>query len=385
MLETQLKLLLIEDEDDHFELIRRHLRDSAGASISLRRVGRLDDAISELSRDQTFDAVLTDLNLPDSRGVNTFRLVREVANGTPLIALTSQSVAADGVDLMREGAHDFLPKGSLDGELLLRSILCAVERRRLTDAELRLREQTGQMEIARQIQQSILPDTLPDWPELTIAAASVPADAVGGDYYDAVQLPNGDYLIVIGDATGHGPGAALVMAMAAASLRTLIAIYTDLGEILRRLNDLLVSETPSFTFMTFCLLKLSPKSNRLTWTNAGHPAPVVITPDSSTIKLITTDGHLPPGMVEGINYSESSLSLAPNSIIYAVTDGVTEALTSEDDVYGQQRLDTLVLNVVDRPVEAILRLIQKDVSDWRGDRVADDDETAWVLRWKANT
>lgn len=382
MSETPLHLLLIEDNDDHAQLIVKQLR-RAGAHIQVEHAVQLSDGIRKLHACDTFDAVLTDLNLPDSVGINTFRTLSGHANGTPLIALSAAALTSDGTELLREGADDFLPKTSLDSELLFRSVMCAVERKRRSDAQTQLHEHAGQMDMARNIQLSILPHDPPEWPMLDIAVHTDPAQAVGGDYYDFLQLPNGDLLIAIGDATGHGPGAALVMAMAAASLRTLAGIFTDLGEMLRRLNELLVPDTPPFAFMTFCLLRIERETGRLFWANAGHPPPVVMTEDLQQL-LTTDDGHVPVGMVSGTYYEERCWGILPEgATLYAVTDGVIEAMSSDGDVYGQRRLDAVVQNSLGGTVDEILQAIQNDLQQWQIDRPADDDETAWVLRWNA--
>lgn len=385
MLDTPLRLLLIEDEEDHCALITRYLRNSAGDSVTLKRVARLEDGIRLLQDGEAFDAVLTDLNLPDSRGLATFREVRKSAHGTPLIALTSHSVTSDGVSLMQEGAHDFLPKSKLDGELLLRSILCAVERKRLNDAEIRLHEHSGQMEIARQIQMSILPEQMPEWPGLEAAAQTVPAEAVGGDYFDFITLPNGDHMVAIGDATGHGPGAALVMAMAAASVRTLAAIYSDLGEILTRLNDLMNRETPDFAFMTLCLIRIERENGGLFHANAGHPAPTILHQNGNRHCMESADGHVPIGMMPNVDYAESDRFEVDNgSLLYAVTDGITEALNPDRQLFRQQRLDHLVDHSNASTAAGLLTEIQNAVTAWRSGQPADDDQTAVVVRWNSD-
>lgn len=383
MTEAPLQLLLIEDNRDHAELIMRYLH-RADEKMVVRHAGQLADGIRLLQEGDRFDAVLMDLNLPDSAGLDTFRTLSGYASGTPLIALTAAALSTAGTELLREGADDYLPKSSLDGELLLRSVMCAVERKRRSDAQHQLHEHAGQMDMARNIQLSILPQSTPDWRPLDIAVRTEPAQAVGGDYYDFLTLNNGDYLIAIGDATGHGPGAALVMAMAAASLRTLGAIYSDLGEMLRRLNDLLVPDTPPFAFMTFCLLRIDVRTGQLYWANAGHPPPVVLNEQGRHV-LYTSQGHVPVGMVRGTTYNECSFGTLPrHTTLYAVTDGILEAQSPDGKFYGQQRLDSVVQNSVHRSVDEILTAVQNDVQQWRMDRPADDDETAWVLRWNAD-
>lgn len=382
MLETSLHLLIIEDDDNHYQLIRRHLRRAAAGAISFDRVATLQAGLESLSSDVTFDAILTDLNLPDSRGLETFRDVQNRAGSTPLIALTSQSVTEDGMALMREGAHDYLPKSKLDSELLMRSVLCAVERQRLTRAERTLYQQAGQMEIARNIQMSILPDQFPTWPELAVAASSVPAAEVGGDYYDFITLNDGSYLVAIGDATGHGPGAALIMAMAAASLRTLTAIYTDLGEILTQLNRLLFNETPDFAFMTCCLIRFCRKNSKIRWANAGHLSPVIVSSDGAEKSLLdTADDHLPLGLSSSVVYEESELPVREGDFIYTVTDGITEARNCEQELFGTERLSALLEANREGELGTLLAEISEAVAAWRNGEEAEDDETSVLMRW----
>ena len=383
MLDMTLNVLLIEDEDDHFQLIKRSLSRAAQESVRLHRVARLQDGLAALDGNVEFDAILTDLNLPDSRGVATFRTIRRHAGAIPAIVMTSQNVPKDGIALMRERADDFLPKNRLDGELILRSLICAVERRKLLDVETELYRREGELEAAFHIQQSLLPDCPPEISGLELAANSHQAEAVGGDYYDFLPLPSGNLLVVIGDACGHGPGAALVMAQAAASLRTLCDIYDDPATIMTRLNNVLVDMTPDYSFMTMVLMKFDLASGVLTWCNAGHPPPLVINHDGTERGRLTPDSNgVIVGVVNRNEYEVSGqLSLKRNDVILAITDGLSESRNADRRLLGLERIEERFHHVKTEPATRIIEELSQLAADWRGDVRADDDETAVVIRW----
>lgn len=379
---NHLSVLLIEDNADHVALIRRSLSKASKGSVQIESVGRVNDGIHRLAATESkFDAVLTDLNLPDSTGLDTARKVVDAAADIPVIVLTSLEIDDQGIRAVQERAEDYLPKSKLDGDLLLRSIRCAVERGARRLAESQLHETHGALEVARAMQTSMLPTSSPDIPGVDLAAFSEQADAVGGDYYDYLQLPNGDWVFVVGDASGHGPGAAMFMAQATACIRTLFTVFDDIGEILRRANDLLHRETPEMSFMSLQLIQVDAKRKRLLNSSAGHGPALLFGSDGEIRHEITSTGLL-LGMAANMKYSVSKAGqVSAGDTLVMVSDGVDEAMNANRELFGVDRLIDCIRSQLGQPASSITECIRNAVWQHCGDLSPHDDVTALVVRW----
>ncbi|HSR54328.1 MAG TPA: PP2C family protein-serine/threonine phosphatase [Acidobacteriota bacterium] len=227
--------------------------------------------------------------------------------------------------------------------------------------------------IARRIQFTLLP------PEryrregvVDVYAASIPANTVGGDYYDVLELPGGQLLLAIGDVSGKGIPAALLMAYLQASLRALIADgRTDLVEIMSALNRHIYRNTPSNKLITFFLAKVDFKEKRLWYCNAGHNRPILLRADGRITEL--SIGGLPLGIREELRYEQGQEGLTPGDLLYGYTDGVTEADRESGEQFEEQRLRLALRRHAGQPPEAICRNVLKEVSDFvKGNRFRDD-------------
>jgi len=243
----------------------------------------------------------------------------------------------------------------------------AAERERI-DQELR---------VATLIQQQFLPRDLPKLPEWQVAAYYGPARAVGGDFYDFIELPDGRIAIVVGDVTDKGVPAALIMARTHSILRAEASRSASPGAVLARANALLVPEMPARMFVTCLLAFLEPATGRMVIANAGHNLPFVRT-DDGVIELRATG--MPLGLLPGIAYEETEAVIAPGSNVLLYSDGIVEAHGPEREMYGFPRLretmaalDVAGSDLLDRVLE---RLHAFTGSGWE----QEDDITMVALR-----
>jgi len=206
-------------------------------------------------------------------------------------------------------------------------------------AEIRERERIeGELEVARLIQQQFLPHELPELPGWHVAAYYKPARQVGGDFYDFLDLPDGQIGIVVGDVTDKGVPAALVMATTHSILRAEAPRLVSPGEVLGRANDLLVTEMPAHMFVTCLYAVLDPTSGRLRYANAGHNLPYLRTEDG-VVELRATG--MPLGLLPGMDYEEKEATLAPGADLLLHSDGLAEAHGPERQMFGFPRLAKL--------------------------------------------
>ncbi len=190
-------------------------------------------------------------------------------------------------------------------------------------------------EEARAIQQALLPKASPYIPGFAISGLSIPARAVGGDWYDFIPFPDGRWGLVLADVSGKGTAAALLMSATRGMLRSLAEACCTPAEVLTKLNHLLVEDFPAGKFVTLVYAVLSPASRNITFASAGHLHPLLI--DDSGARFLDTERGLPLGLSCG-DYSETSVTLAHGSRLVFYSDGISEAVNEAEEEYGLERL-----------------------------------------------
>jgi len=188
---------------------------------------------------------------------------------------------------------------------------------------------------ARSIQQALLPRCSPLVPGFAVTGTSVPAGAVGGDWFDFIDLGDGRWGLVLADVSGKGMGAALLMSATRAVLRSLAQNHCRPGEVLEKLNALLVSDFPSGRFVTMVYGILDPVEKTLTFANAGHLPPLLI--DGLGPRFVSTDAGLPLGVRHG-EFSEAVVRVPDGARVMFYSDGITEAENPASEQYGPDRL-----------------------------------------------
>jgi phosphoserine phosphatase RsbU/P len=225
---------------------------------------------------------------------------------------------------------------------------------------------------ARAIQQALLPKNCPSIPGFTVAGLCVPAGAVGGDWYDFIPLDEGRWGLVLADVSGKGTAAALLMSATRGMLRSLAETASGPGEVLARLNRLLVDDFPSGKFVTMLYAVLDPIKRTLTYSSAGHLRPLLL--ESNGTRFLNSERGIPLGLGFG-SYSELEIPLSAGSRLVFYSDGITEAANAGDEEYGSARLESHFLEPGSSP-ESIL----DDVRSFTGGAGLCDDATVIMLR-----
>src|SRR5215203_3742474 len=211
---------------------------------------------------------------------------------------------------------------------------------RFRAAEARERERIEQeLQEARQIQQELLPETIPELEGWRIAAYYGPAREVGGDFYDFLEFPDGRLGLVVGDATGHGMPAALVMATTRGMLRAVVQSLESPGEVLARVNEALVADIPPSTFVTCFYGVLDPKDGHMSYANAGHNLPC--RRHDGQAEELRARG-MPLGLIPGMRYEQKETILASGDSTLFYSDGLVEAHDPQGEMFGFPRLRELV-------------------------------------------
>jgi phosphoserine phosphatase RsbU/P len=223
---------------------------------------------------------------------------------------------------------------------LAEHIAIAVENARLFQRERELNERhSKEADEARHIQQQLLPNSSLLLPDFFVTGATLPAGAVGGDWYDYIELPEGKWGLVLADVSGKGMAAALLMSATRGIFRAIAENVLSPGEVLQRINRSLLRDFPAGRFVTMIYGVLDPALRTFTFANAGHPWPVFS--EGTCTKLIETETGLPLGIAE-TSFSESTVRLNECGRVLLYSDGISEALNEAQQEYGTARLSELL-------------------------------------------
>ena len=250
----------------------------------------------------------------------------------------------------------------------------------LKRAKAQLHENEEQFRVAREIQQRLFPKAAPQLANIEISGFSLPADAIGGDYFDYIPLLRGRWGFVVGDVTGHGLGPSLLMAETRACLRVLAQTHEAAGDILSQANRMLSGDVGEERYVTLLLASIDPVARTLNFANAGHPAAVLFDRDGVVKATLKRSGP-PLGVRSGSEYATSpELPLHPGDLLLLMTDGIEEAMSPAEEFYGTERACDVVRAHREQPAAAIVAALAAAVGDFSRTTVQLDDLTAIVVK-----
>ena len=245
----------------------------------------------------------------------------------------------------------------------------SIERARLHKEILEKRRFEYELNLARRIQVTFLPEALPEIPGYDISAINLPSEEVSGDYYDVISVSPGQWGIVIADVFGKGIPASLVMASFRASLLAEIRNNYAIRTIMRKVNKLIWESVEPERCVTACYGVLDTGAGVLTYSNAGHLYPLLIR--RSEVRHLARGGML-LGAIEGASYEEERVQLEPGDLLLFFTDGLTEAEDSTGEPFGEDRLREAAIAVLDLGCSDIVKHIHQTVVGFSGASLADD-------------
>jgi len=305
-----------------------------------------------------------------------------IGEGQPLGVLSVFSVSI--VRLFNEELLNLL--GSLAEQLALAVKLVdereakEQEKREKDVALLRNAAVTHEMELAKQIQLSLLPETPPLLPGIQLASLSVPAEHVGGDYYDFFVSDDRFIDAVIADVSGHNVGAALIMVETRSVLRAQIKITSSPGDILSNLNTLLMQDlSRAELFISMFYIKYDTVTRLLSYSSAGHNQPLLYRSSDGRCQTLDAEGMI-IGVQENVVFEDRTALLAPGDILLLYTDGVTETADSNGEMFGADRLADLLINIHKEPLQNIIDTIYRSIISFSGSNRLDDDVSIVAMR-----
>lgn len=360
-------IMLQSEEEDELtcRVARQRGRDKPEAITISRSIidkamaGKVAVLSADAMSDRRFAAAMSVMNF----GIRSMMCAPVIASDTPLGVIhldttrQDRSFTLDDLDLLTGVANQ-----------TAFAIANAQMHRRLMLQERMSRD----LENARKVQESFLPDRPPEVPGMTFCASYKAALEVGGDFYDFIPLSDGKLGILVGDVAGKGMSAALMMARMTSDARLFALSEKDAAAVVSRLNQKHCASGAE-GFVTLIYAILDPATRELTLVNSAHPPPVRRRADG-TVDEIQKATNFPVGAVDDAEFEKESFRLEPGDVICLFSDGVTEAMNAEKELYGSERVHAAVARHAAGPAEVMANLL-KDVQAHVGDAYQSDDLT----------
>ncbi|SMG12287.1 sigma-B regulation protein RsbU (phosphoserine phosphatase) [Marivirga sericea] len=265
-------------------------------------------------------------------------------------------------------------------QALTNIIMVAIENKKMARERLEQEVYDKEMEIAKKVQQLLFPKSLPDKSNFIIDAHYSPHHTVGGDYYDWIAVDDHKKIVCIADVSGKGVPAALLMSNFQASLRTLLRKTIDLEEVIHDLNHQVFESANGENFITFFIALIDLKEKELTYVNAGHNPPFLVSSDGSIEKL--DKGTLVLGALKEIPFLEiGTLKITEPQTLLLYTDGLTEAFNEDEEEFGPERVMEILSKYISATPQAILAAILKEIDAFIGKRALSDDITLLACKY----
>ena len=376
------KILVVDDEPDLEPLMLQQMRRDI-------RAGRYEfvfaqngvEALEKLNQDDGIDMVLSDINMPQMDGLTLLEQIPKVDPNIRSVIISAYGDMKNIRTAMNRGAFDFVTK-PIDFEDLRvtidRTLRNMAEWREALESRDQLVALQNELDVARGMQQSILPTRFPQDPGYTVYGKMQAARNVGGDFFDVIQLNDGRIGLAVADVSDKGVPAALFMMSSRTLLKGAAIGLAFPGEVLREVNDLLLEDNEGSMFVTVLYAVYDPSNRTLTYANGGHNSPLVVHADGVSALLPLTDG-IALGIVPGLPYQQNTVTLSPGDTVIFYTDGVTEAMNGEEEQFGLDPLSEFFQANPPQDPEHATATVFEAVNAFAGDTPQSDDITCLVL------
>ncbi len=384
------RILVVDDEPDLEPLVlqrmRRHIR---SGKYEFEFAGNGLEALEKLRADDSIDLVLSDINMPQMDGLTLLSQLGSLNQDLRAVIISAYGDMGNIRTAMNRGAFDFVTK-PVDFDDLQITIERTVEHlrqwREATASRDKLVTLQNELDIATNVQQSILPSDFPATAKYEISANMVAARNVGGDFYDYVSAPDDRMFATVADVSDKGIPAALFMMSSRTALKGAAIGTGSPREALVEANRVLQADNPTLMFVTVIMAVYDPHGGQVTYSSAGHDPPVVVRADGSAERLPAMGGialGIAPENVFVMNLKEHTVTLGPGETLILYTDGVSEAMNVEHEEYGTARLLQLFAGNPPKSADEAVTAVFDAVAEFAGEAPASDDITCLALHRSA--
>jgi serine phosphatase RsbU (regulator of sigma subunit) len=383
---------LLLEADTSGALRVRLARGKGGLTLSTEGAAPSQNALRQAMARQssviTEDLNLADIVLQEAQSIVAQSLRAVVA--IPLYAVSRASSASSAIqpvgghflgvvylDSRRPAAFSKLDRQILDA--LAVEAASILDNARLVERERQRQRLEQELNLARDIQQALIPHGFRDFPYFAVTGVNSPCHAVGGDYFDVFPMSGDRSAILVADVSGKGLGAALLTTMLQGALSGM-TIGTDPVQVFNHINRFLCehSEVGRYATMFFSILD---RNGQLVFINAGHPSPLILR-DGEVTELVT-EGSFPVGLLPEANFTATTTTLRPGDTLVLFSDGVTEAMDPEEQMFGVSRLRSVLSGKHDVPLEDLQKMVLESVETFARGASQADDITVLLVRYRA--
>ena len=384
MQEKPHKILVVDDEVDLEPLVLQRMRRKIrSGTYTFVFAHNGVEALEMLAMDGEIDMVLSDINMPQMDGLALLEQIPKVDPNIRAVIISAYGDMKNIRTAMNRGAFDFVTK-PLDFEDLQvtidRTLRHLAEWREALKSRDKLVALQNELDVASQMQRSILPTNFPSGANYEIFGDMEAARNVGGDFFDVLYLQDGQVGLAVADVSDKGVPAALFMMSSRTSLKGSAIGHGEAGAVLTELNELLVEDNEASMFVTLFYGVFDPKTGVLTFANGGHNTPVIYHADGSTTLLPLTDG-IALAVVPGLEFRQASVTLAPGDTVVFYTDGVTEAMNEVKEEFQMERLLNVFENAPPTNAQVANKAVFEAVHSFVGDTPQSDDITCLTLHF----
>src|SRR6185295_2786029 len=254
-----------------------------------------------------------------------------------------------------------------------------IENERLLDERLEKRRMEEELKVASEIQMRLQPFAPPRLEGWDMTGVSFPCREIGGDYYDFIQRKRDNRLVVaVGDVSGKGTGAALLMSSLHAAVRAQSQARSTISEVMGEINQYIFENSPPNKFLTLFYAELDPETGTLAYSNGGHNPPMMVRQNGNVERLDT--GGLPIGMMQGVAYEQAIVNFEPGDVLVIYSDGITESVNEREEEFEEERLIEVVKNNAGRSASGIRDRIDEALSRFVGTTAPVDDMTLMIIK-----
>jgi sigma-B regulation protein RsbU (phosphoserine phosphatase) len=372
------RILIVDDEPLIIDYLEQELEDLDCSTISARNG---QEALERVA-DGAPDVILLDIMMPEMDGFQMLEHLKasRTWRDIPVIVISALDDMDSVVRGLQMGAEDYLSK-PIEPMLLKARIGACIEKKQLRDREVSYLQQINEeLALAWKIQVGFLPDPLPEIPGWQLAATLKPSRQTSGDFYDLIPLPNGRLGVLIADVIDKGMGAALFMVLSRTVIRTHAAQYhTQPDSVLEATNRRLLADIDTNQFVTVFYGILDPADGTLTYCNAGHNPPFLLSAQAGDAVQVLRRTGIPLGVFGDTNWEQRVVQLAPGDMLILYTDGLTEVENPQEEFFGEERLLEVAQANLGRSAREVQDALMAEVHEFVGDAPQLDDITLMVL------
>ena len=380
-------LLVVDDNEDNRYTLTRRLTREGYTNISVAENGR---QALEMVKARAFDLVLLDIMMPEVNGYEVLERMKADAQlrHVPVIMISAVGEMDSVIRCIELGAEDYLPK-PFNPTLLRARVGASLEKKRLRDDIVQhVRRMERDLETAREIQLSMVPTDFPvaqNSQGLEVYAMLQPAYEVGGDFYDFFWLAPERLCVLVADVSDKGASAALHMARAKASIRFLCdsedsGYMPNAAELVERIDRELSRDNPHAMFITLLLAVVNARTGDIEWCNAGHNPPCVMSTEGA-VTVLGGECGIPVGIDPKFFRIAETSQIPKGGSLFVYTDGITEAMNSRQDMFGVERLDTILRGCTAQAPREVIASVLGAVQAFAGEAKPSDDITMLACRW----